>query len=173
MCFAEELPCVACASQPQVMKSLAVACPPIGPVRTLSSYLKKGNTRFAPAAASLMALQCIALQWPIPDLIVPLPSHLWTRCKKGCDISALLAQEMARLFNTTSASMSSTSWDRCAFLEKGEFQMAFRLIERKKEKLMGQRILLVGLHLERDVFRKVSEILLEGFPREIYGLALY
>lgn len=175
ICFSEGLPCRTCASSKTHFRSIkrqAFVCDPFGPVHTLAAYLNNGNTRFIPAAGSLMALQCASLQWPLPDLIVPLPVSIGTRCKKGCDITALLAKEIAYLLDRPSASLLRASFDRRAFLEKGEFQTRFHLIQRKKEKVMDQRILLIALVLDEDALEKAALTLLEGFASEICALGI-
>ncbi len=171
ICFAEDMPCKRCIKRPIVIKRSAIACSPLGPARTLASYLDKGNTRFAPAAAGLMALQFAALDWPLPDLIVPLPPSLWTRCKKGSAISVLLAKEIARLLDRPYASVLRASWDRDAFLETAKLRMRSFLPERKKKRLTDKRVLLVALELDDSALRQAAEVLFEGFVSESYALA--
>jgi predicted amidophosphoribosyltransferase len=171
ICFAEETLCARCIKRPIVIKRSAAACSPLGPARTLAAYLDKGNTRYAAAAAGLMALQFAALNWPLPDLIVPFPSSLWTRCKKGSAISVVLAKEMARLLDRPYATALSALGDRRAFLETAQLRMCAYLPERKKKMLTDKRILLIALELNDSSLRQAAEALFEGFASESYALA--
>jgi competence protein ComFC len=145
-CFGDDLPCQRCMHRPVFIKRQAAACSAFGPAQTLRSYLEKGHTPFLSAAASLMALQFTALDWPFPDLIVPLPATLWSRCTKGTPISHLLAKQLS------------------SFLQRP-------YAAKKKQDVCDKRVLVVALDLEDDHFRSAAEGLLEGFASEVYGLA--
>jgi competence protein ComFC len=171
ICFAEEDPCQRCITRTVVIKRQAAACSNFGSARTLAAYLEKGNAEFLPAAASLMLLQFFHLQWPLPDLIIPLPGSLWERCKKGKSMNALLVQEMARLLQCPSEIVLRAAFDKRSFLEKAEIRTKPILIERKKKHLCDKRLLLLAVKLDDDLFRQAAEALLEGFASEIFALS--
>ena len=135
ICFAEEHPCQRCMARTVAIKRQAAACSYFGSARTLAAYLKKGNTQFLSAAASLMLLQFSHLEWPLPDLIVPIPGSLWERCKKGKNINTLLAKEMARLLDCRCETVLRAVFDTRALLEKAEIRTRPVLIDRKKKHL--------------------------------------
>jgi len=170
ICFAEDNPCQRCMTRTVVIKRQAAACSDFGSARTLAAYLEKGNTQFLSAAASLMLLQFSHLEWPLPDLIIPLPGSLWERCKKGKSMNALLVQELTRLLNCPSEIVLRAVFDKRSFLEEAEIRTKPVLIERKKKHLCDKRILLIAVKLDDDLFRQAAEALQEGFAAEIYAL---
>lgn len=171
-CFGAEVPCLLCMQRPAFLKRAAAACDPFSPAVTLSSHLYKGHTLFVPAAASLMVLQFLALDWPLPDLIVPAPLSLWTRSKRGGDTHTLLAKQIGSTLNTPCAKPLKAAWDKRCFLERADWKTRVILRGGKKTVLPDMRILLVTLKLEDTALRQAAEALLEGGASEIYALAL-
>jgi competence protein ComFC len=171
-CFAEELPCLLCTQRPALLKRAASASHRFGPASTLSSYLQKGQTLFVPAAASLMALQFCALDWPMPDVIVPLPLSLWSRCKRGGDTHALLAKQIAHTFKTDYAHPLRAIGDKSHFLKTAEWR-AFAILRERQEKILcDKRILLISLEYNDAALRQAAEALTLGGASQIYSLSL-
>lgn len=162
ICFEEVESCKRCATRPIVIKRQAACCHGFGPANALASRLKTGNPQFVQAAASLMALQWAALEWPLPDLVVCLPSAFWA---KSGDV--WLAKEMARTLCQSYSSALKVAFDRRAFLEKGAFTTRFVL----KRDVIDKRILLIAVDLNDAILRQAGEALQAGFAREVYALA--
>ncbi|MBN4067512.1 ComF family protein [Simkania negevensis] len=67
-----------------------------GPARTLVTELKYGKKQYlAPAIASYMQAHFAALDWPKPDVVVPVPISFSHWLSRRFNQSALLAQELA------------------------------------------------------------------------------
>ena len=172
ICFGEDVVCKRCMSRSITVKRHAAALPRFGAPFTLCSYLERGNTSFLPAAASLMLLQFSHLDWPMPDLITSLPISLWERCKRGSNMSALLAMQLATLLHCPFDTVFRTRWDKRAFLEHAEIGTRSIVIPRKKIQICDQRILLIALECDDGCFRQAALSLQEAGAVEIYTLGL-
>jgi hypothetical protein len=105
--------------------------------------LQHGNTRFVSEIAALLAMQLHALDWPLPDLVMPLPSTLWMRCLCGKNPSIPLAQATARLLQ--------------------------KPVARNLKAISDKRILLIALEFHNN--NKIGELLLQHAVQEIYALS--
>lgn len=161
-----------CIQRPALLKRVAIASDRFGPAATLSSYLQKGQALFAPAAAALMALQFCALDWPMPDSVVPLPLPLWSRCKRGGDTHAQLAKEIAYTLKADFAQPLRAIGDKSYFLKTAEWRPLALLRKGQEEVLCDKRILLISLEFNDAALRQAAEVLLEGCASEIYSLNL-
>jgi predicted amidophosphoribosyltransferase len=170
ICFAEKSSkCLRCKARRVVIKRQAAACACFGPARTLLATLKKGNIEWLDSAVSLMALQYVTLDWPRPDLIIPLPFSRFETSRR--ELSFLLAKKLAVLLGCPWAALLSASFDRRAFLERGAFQQRYSLQKKRIKMENCLRILLVALELDDAHLRAAAEALQEGFPQEISALA--
>jgi len=171
-CFAEKAPakkCTRCCSRHRVIKCQAASMPGFGPASTLSTSLKKGHEERLLAAASLLALQWTQLNWPLHDAVTALPLSTFARFKRGYDINALLAQEMARLTQRPFISYFRAKFDSAAFLTKGE--LTTRYVLKEKRDIFDKRILIVALELDDLSFRAAGSLLQGAYAKEIYSLS--
>ncbi len=98
-CFAQNenrAACLTCVKKMRWQLSIASALDYFEPVATLVKRLKYGKMpHLAKTAAAFMVVQHARMNWPEPDLIVPVPSRLWFR---GTNHASLLASSVAQYF---------------------------------------------------------------------------
>ena len=165
-CFAEvQGRCERCMLRAVVIRRQAAACQAIGPALTLTSRLERGELHLLPALSSLLILQWTRLNWPCPDLIVPMPVSWWNRSQTGGDVNALLAKKLAQVLEVPLLSPLKLAWNIL-----GE-EATFKLHTSEKTKLSEKRILLVSLKLNDSHLRQAAEALQEAFPSYIAALA--
>lgn len=151
-----------------------------GPAVSLIKKLKYHYQPYlAQGAAAFLALQFDRLQWPVPDVLVPVPISLMHWLDRGYNQSALIAQHLSRFLNVP-------VWDILR-RQSGDYSQAglsfaqrqqltghqFFLKEEQPHALYDKTLLLIddvittGKTLER-----CAEVLLEGYPSRLYALAL-
>ena len=149
-----------------------------GPAKTLVKAFKYENQPYlASGLSSYLALQFLELNWPMPNLIVPVPISWMKSFSRGFNQSQLLAENLGSILNCPVKNLLKR---KC-----GEFSQAGLSRKQRKEinstsftlkrfsKIEDKRILLID-----DVITTCSTLdacskeLLKGFPSEIYALSL-
>jgi ComF family protein len=170
--------CEHCTARESSLSYAASAIDYLGPGVTLTKALKYRNSpHLAQGAAGLMVAQFTRLQWPFPDLIVPVPIPWLRRLERGYNQSELLAIEMAK--------MLGCEWRDCLKRHSGEYSQAALSKEqrrqltaesfllRKKQNLQGLTLLLVDDVLTTGTtLQRCAEVLQEALPKKIYALTL-
>jgi len=150
----------------------------LGPGATLVKRLKYGGQlHLARSAAAFMVAQMYQLQWPLPDVIVPVPMPFLRRVIRGYNQSYLIAEEMGKMLQrpvenalkrlSGDFAQAGRSLKQRQQLSSNRFQL------RRSMKIADRTILLVD-----DVFttgttlRYCAEALLGGCPKEINALAV-
>ncbi len=168
--------CRGCAQRAPVWKQAAAAFDYQGPAKTLVSRMKYGNEPYlAKGLAAFMASQFIALKWPFPDVIVPVPMTTIRFLQRGYNQSALLANELGKILGAPVSDALKrragdfsqarlTSEERRA-LGRDAFYLAKDAAIEDKVILLIDDVKTTGTTLNRS-----AEALLGGFPQEIYVL---
>jgi len=100
ICFGEDFDksqeiCYTCFLHPPVLKRCAAVFDYTGPAASLIKQMKYGNQPYlARGIGAYLAVQWLKLNWPLPDLIVPVPLTLTHRLSRGYNQSLLIAQSM-------------------------------------------------------------------------------
>ncbi len=177
-CFVENSgsrPCQECVSKKRWNVKMASALDYLGAVSSLVKKLKYGRMPYlAKTGASFMVAQFFRLEWPQPDLIIPVPRRNWF-C--GTNHATLLAQNLAKQLAVN-----------CQELVKrkgGDFSQANLSKEQRENLSTASFYLKKGAQIENktillidDVIttgttiRNCAEALREGFPTHIYALSL-
>jgi predicted amidophosphoribosyltransferase len=142
--------CEKCRRKKVVYKRAAATCSALGPAKTLFHYFKRGtNPELAQSLGALMTMQYLQLQWPLPDVVVPLSTSWLTRLHVGHDPIVSLAREVAKGFEKP------------------------LVCNQKRHPIADKRILLITDELvgENERLRQTATALQEHFPLEIYALA--
>ena len=162
---------------PQVLK-LAAACEHQGPLVSLLHQLKF-NKRFAIASAlaPFLYLQWAVLQWPLPDLIVPIPQSLSHRLLRGYNPSFLLAQALGKFLNVPVAALLKREGvliPQTALTHTERQELSVDTFQWKtKRSIADQTILIIDDRLVTGAtLRMAAARLKEGLPSQIFGLAL-
>ena len=158
--------CFACAGKKVWYKKGAAAVDAIGPAGTLlRNFMTGKRPHMAPALGGLMTMQYLVLNWPFPDLIVPVPSAFGKRWEVGFDPVELLAREMGKTLQ------KPVTCGLRRNLKIQDFSSAFRL--KKGCSAADQRILVLtdALTKDNELVRLAAACLQEAFPREVFVMA--
>jgi len=133
----------------------------------LLSQFHRGDFRLSNAIGSLMAMQVLQLNWPLPDLIVPLPASRGQRVLWGYDRNGLLAAQIGKILECPVKRILRCSFSFPAWLDE-QIECSYLFTLKKTEGLCDKRILLVVDRFERDHIREAALALRDGFPLEIH-----
>jgi predicted amidophosphoribosyltransferase len=159
--------CPDCAEQPIVYNKCAAACENEGPALTLLSQYRQNAPQLFKALGSLMAMQVLQLNWPVPDLIVSIPSARMQIFKRGFDCNQLLAEQIGRILGRPTGEILKCP---CSF--QTWFDETIEFIVKKRSQVCDQRLLLVMDRFEKERARAASSALRDAFPLEIHVISI-
>lgn len=180
-CFAQTEgagPCGECSGKIQHLRRVAAVFDYAGPAATLVQRLKYGGLPYLAKdlGAYLVAQHC-HLEWPLPDLIVPVPISTTRWLSRGFNQSELLAERMGELLGVPVCDIlvrRSGDYSQAALrreerveLPKERFRLKLKHDIRDKTILLVDDVLTTGTTLQC-----CGEVLQEGAPSEIYGLTV-
>lgn len=169
-------PCSECLQYPSHYLHMAAAFDYEGPAISLVKHLKYANKPYlAKGMAAFLIAQLDRLQWPMPDVLVPVPLSFSHWIDRGYNQSALLAEEMGRL-------LQCPVWNALT-RQSGDFSQAALSLEQRKalsgkyfrrnEKFTIQgKILLVidDVMTSGSTLQRCAETLSLGNPAALYAL---
>lgn len=149
-----------------------------GPIVSLVQEFKYGRrTELAKSLAGYLYLHWVRLEWPEPDLIVPVPQSFWHGLERGYNQSLLLAKALGNLMSCAvedpllrkmgGFSQNGLSKEQRLELSKEEFDWKNYIRVADKTLLLIDDVMTTGATLRACALR-----LLEGFPARIYALTL-
>lgn len=156
--------CRSCRTQRATPGPLAAALPCYGPaVSLIKAVDRRSQVYLAKGLASFMVAQIDRLNWPVPDLVVPVPHHWSHRLFHGPSTSILLARALASLLSCKVDEL----------LRRGAVDHKETLWLRRGAMAANQTVLVVDTRLHRQgLLQKAVEAMAEAYPARIYGLAL-
>jgi competence protein ComFC len=170
-------PCRACAMGGDLhFDGIAAAFDYIGPAASLIRKMKYGNQpNLARGMAALMITQFLKMEWPIPDLVIPVPITLTHWIQRGYNQSALLAKEIGALLNRPvrepllrrvgDFSQAGLSKDQRILLSGDAFSL------KKEQQLQDRCLLLVDdVMTTGSTLRHCGELLLEECPSRLFAI---
>lgn len=183
LCFSGDfcpvrLNCSQCRFESPVLDKVAAAFDHTGPAATLVKKFKYSNQPYlAKGLAAYMAMQFVHLNWPLPDLIVPVPLSFTHWLSRGynqtellaCSLSSILECPVGNLIKRRSGDYSQAGLKKKERLklDSENFQL------RKGANVADQTILLLDDVITTGrTLRCCAEVLLEGCPTAIYGLTV-
>ena len=149
-----------------------------GPAACLVRALKfGGRSELAKIAASFMAVQLLSSNWPLPDLLVPVPQSLTHRLLRGYNPSLLLAQALSRLINRpVQELLKRQGWE---FSQTGRSEEQRKMLDqesfawKKRESIADLHLLLIDdVMTTGTTLEHCKRRLQEGFPKRIDTLVL-
>lgn len=158
------------------LAKIASACEYLGPSATMIRLMKYGNRpELASIAAAYMAVQWTALEWPLPDYIVPIPCNWLKKWDRGYNQAELIALELGKLLGIP---VVKNLRRRVGDLSQAGLSREQRLAQplnsffvRGKRKLEGKTLLLIDdVMTTGRTMNACAEVLHTCFPKEIYGL---
>lgn len=124
-----------------------------------------------------MAYQFLQLEWPKPDLIVPIPLTFTHQLSRGYNQSLLLAEELGKILDIPVKSILKRKfgdYSQAGLSFKQRVALAENTFSLKdKNSIQDLTILLIDDVVTTGTTLKLAaEALQEGFPSHIYGMTL-
>lgn len=174
----ESTACFTCQQNPPVWHRAASALDYVGPAVTLVTAMKYGNQPYiAKGAAALMASQLSKLDWPFPDLIVPVPIPFTRWIQRGYNQSGHLAKYLGMMVERPvcqALKRRSGDFSQAGLSSKQRKELksdSFTLV--KKNALEDKIVLLIDdVMTTGSTLKCCAEVLLEGVPKNIYVLTV-
>lgn len=181
-CFScEYLPCAGiceeCQGREPRLHRIAAALDYEGPAATLIREFKYGQQIYlGKGIGALMAMQFIALEWPFPDLIIPMPISRMHWLERGYNQSLLIAQALASILQRPMIDLMrrrSGDYSQAGLSRKERLNLSGKtFFITNMEMIADQKLLLVDdVMTTGSTFERCAEVLLNGCPEAIYGLA--
>ncbi|MBA3956954.1 MAG: ComF family protein [Parachlamydiaceae bacterium] len=181
LCFSTDfnpvnLLCFDCKHTPSPFNGVAAAFDYIGPAATLIKQLKYSDKPFlADGCGAYLAAQFLQLDWPMPDIIVPVPIPLTRLLTRGYNQSALLAENVATLLQRPTVhalSRSSGDYSQAGLTRKQRLTLDGKGITLRSNASIQDKIILLidDVWTTGSTMRMCSEALSEGYPSKIYCL---
>lgn len=177
-CFLPLGECSFCREGGYPFTLLAAAMEYQGPIATLVQNFKYNNKPYlAKDAAALLVLQYVKLDWPLPDVIIPMPQSLARSFSRGYNPALLLAQETAKLLGCSVENpLKRLSGDLPqAVLNRKQREKLERSTFRLKKQIdINEKVVLLidDVRTTGTTLRHCGTLLKEGFPRALYGMTL-
>jgi ComF family protein len=168
--------CYDCQKNPCLFTKSASAFEYLGPAGTIIKKMKYGEMPYlAKGAAAYMVRQMFRLDWPIPDVVVPVPLSFSHKIKRGYNQSELLGEEIANMIscNLINALVRKKGgYSQAALRRDQREKMATNTFQIKKNvDVVEKRVLLVDdVYTTGSTLRRCAEALCDGYPAEIYAM---
>ena len=122
-----------------------------------------------------MTIQFFKLDWPLPDIIVPVPLSFSHRLSRGYNQSFLIAKEMGHLLQRSAKELLKRRQYDFPQAELGKKERTNLSPEsfkwRTREQVSDQIVLLIDdVMTTRTTLNHCASRLQEGFPKYIYAM---
>lgn len=169
--------CAPCAYRTFPLKA-AAALAYLGPAATLVRQMKYGQKPYlAKGLAAFLAVQLVKLEWPLPDLIIPVPQSFSHWLDRGYNQSRLLAEQLSAVLNrpftdvlrrqSGDYSQAGLSHEQRHLLNSNRFYLNDPDVLNDKTLLLVDDVMTTGATL-----RQCAEVLAQGAPRDIYAMTV-
>lgn len=183
-CFSSEFnpeahtSCTECEGKPRAIQRIASVFDYEGAASTLVKQMKYGKKSYlAKGGGAYLAAQFFTLNWPMPDLIIPMPMSRLRKWDRGYNQSELLAQSLAACIGCPVSyslkrkggdfSQAGLGHDQRLQLKSDSFFI------QNQEALYGKSLLLIDDVMTTGTsLNCCAEALAASFPKEIYALTL-
>lgn len=170
--------CPDCHRQKPILNRMAAAFDYVGPAATLVKSMKYSNKPYlCEGLSGYLAAQFLKLQWPMPDLIAPVPIAFTHWIQRGYNQSQLLSQGLSKLLNCPHQEVltrKSGDYSQAGLTRKQRMTLNGQKISLKANVNLQDKIILLvdDVTTTGSTLRKCAEILIEGCPSHIYGLTV-
>lgn len=170
--------CRSCEGKPRLIQRMASVFDYEGAPSTLIKHLKYGGKPYlANGGGAYLAAQFFALNWPMPDFVIPMPMSRLRKWERGYNQSELLAISFAKLTGcSVSYSLKRRGGD---FSQAGlDHQQRIQLsgdsfFVADKESLYNKSLLLIDDVMTTGTsLNCCADALIAAFPKSIYALTL-
>lgn len=181
LCFSEQSHlndgiCHPCHQKKHLFKRTASCFEYAGPAASLIKKFKYSNSpHLARGIAAFMAAQWIALEWPLPDLIIPVPITLTHWIERGYNQSTLISTHLGQLLevpvkelltrNNSNFSQAGLNKQQRQQLKTSSFTL------KSPHHVCDKTVLLIDdVYTTGSTLECCATALNTGFPHQIYGL---
>ena len=148
-----------------------------GPAATLVKQLKyHRQSHIAKGLGAFLTTQFLSLNWPTPDIIIPVPQTFFQRVSRGYNHSELLAKALAESIGVSVGNVlkrCGSTLPQAAQTKEQRKQLSTSNFKLKKNDLGDKMILLVDdVMTTRATLRACAEVLETAYPKKIYALTV-
>ena len=168
--------CKTCRKHPLLFDRIASAFDYEGLPATLIKQLKYGGqTHLAQGAGGYLAAQFLTLDWPLPDLIIPMPSTPIKKLERGFNQSLLLAEAFATIINRPVVEIikrKNGDFAQANLNHKERLQLRSTSFEVKSSTPLDNQCILIidDVMTTGSSLKCCAESLLPLFPKSLYAL---
>jgi ComF family protein len=147
-----------------------------GPIVTLVKKLKYGNQAYlSTGISSFMAAQFVSLNWPLPDIIIPVPQSLSRMFTRGYNQAELLSETLSIFLKCPvqkALKRSSDDYSQAALNKDQRLRLTGNSIRLKKNQMLQDKVILLvdDVMTTGSTLQRCAEALLEECPNSIYAL---
>lgn len=169
-------PCEECYKRPSLFYRVASCFDYEGPAATLISQLKFSNQSYlSKGMGAYLVAQLLKLDWPIPDVIIPVPISFTHWLGRGYNQSELLANCMGNLIGRpviNALKRRSGEFSQSGLSRKQRLGTSSEYLKLKKDTVLYDKTILLidDVYTSGNTFRKCADALIAGYPNRIYGL---
>ncbi len=142
----------------------------------LHAFKYGGRFELARSVAPFLAMQLAKLQWPLPDLLVPIPQTWGHRLLRGYNPSYLLAEELGRLLQipcVNALKRRGVERPQSVLGKRERSALSAHTFVLKSNKVINRRVLLIDdVCTTGKTLLSAAERLYEGAPKSVHALAL-
>jgi competence protein ComFC len=172
--------CEVCLNTAPLLNRIGAVFDYEGPAACLIRELKYANRPYlAKGLGAYLTAQFIALQWPMPDLVIPVPMSFTHLLDRGYNQSLLLAKSFAEMIERPISdilSRKSGDFSQAGLSKQQRLSInegSFYLKKKKSEIVQDKCILLIDdVMTTGTTLNKCAEAILEDFPQSIYALTV-
>lgn len=145
-----------------IFTALLAVFPLMGTAATFHSKLKTlYGSYLCKAAGAFMAMHLLNANWPLPDLVIALPQTVSEKFFSNHKHNAAIAKELAFMLNRPYVDPFGFNCKRMDFS-----RIKPHVIENKS------LLLVADVLTNQGKIHECAEILAQGYPKNIYGIAL-
>lgn len=170
--------CQHCARESSLFNGYAAAFEYEGPAATLVKQLKYANMPYlSKGLAAAVAVQCVQLRWPVPDVIVPVPIP-WNRLlQRGYNQSALISRDLSAYLQVPTKEVlrrSAGDFSQAGLNRQQRKRLdASRFFLREKSAIKGSVVLLIDdVATTGTTLNVCGEALLNAQPKSLYAMTV-
>ncbi len=174
----EQRVCQECQKKSPILHRIGSAFDYTGPAASLIRHLKYGNQKYlARGCGAYLAAQFLRLEWPMPDVIIPVPiafNHWVNRGFNQCELLANHLGDIIKCPVVNALRRRSGDYSQAGLNREQRMKLIGNTFElRKGYQFYDKTILLVDdVMTTGSTMRKCAEQLYETYPESIYGITV-